>query len=58
MKNYNEIIGNRTRNFAACSEVSVPTAPPLPPYCKIRKYKTFENRRLKRRIVLQYLKNP
>ena len=31
MKNYNNAIGNRTRDFPACSAVPQPTAPPPAP---------------------------
>ena len=33
MKNYNDTIGNRTRNIPACSAVPQPTAPPSAPVC-------------------------
>jgi hypothetical protein len=39
MKNSNDAIGNRTRNFPACSTVPHSTAPLRAPYVKIIGYK-------------------
>jgi len=40
MKNYNDTIGNRTRDFPACSAVSQPTALLRAPYFKSIGYKS------------------
>ena len=38
MKNYNDTIGNRTRDFPTCSAVPQPTALPRSPYRKVVTY--------------------
>jgi hypothetical protein len=42
MKNFNDTIGNRTRDLPACSTVPQPTVPPRAPFCPVLYFKKMK----------------